>query len=560
LEKSKFLSFKTDISGIQIPDTFTFPFCYEPHRLSKIASKELQDLLEKPDLWEEEFGLSVKNPDVLLNGKMFGVLVVQKENKELGYLVGFSGKLIESNHYKKFVPPIFDRLEKEGHYILEEEKLISLNLEIEDLENQKDYLESKENLKINKQKLEDFFHFEKEKHRISRNERRALRKEAKNIWEEEKYNSLAKEHAVLSMKAKYYLKDLERKTEEKIQSFENVVDSFEKIIEEKKNYRKAKSTQLQQWLFTQYNFLNAKGDLKNVLPIFDDFAGILPPAGTGECVAPKLLQYAYQNDLKPICMAEFWWGRSLSSAIRKHKNFYPSCRGKCQPVLGYMMEGLEIDDNPLLFNPAEGKTLTTVYEDDHLLVVNKPSEFLSVPGKTIQDSVFARIEQKYPLATGPLLVHRLDMSTSGLLLIAKSKEVHKKLQNQFLKRTISKRYIALLDGDLKEDKGEIKLPLRVDLDDRPRQLVCYEHGKRAETKYEVLERKDGKTRVYFYPITGRTHQLRVHAAHETGLNAPIVGDDLYGKRDRRLHLHAEYLKFYHPIYKKDIEVQIDPDF
>jgi tRNA pseudouridine32 synthase/23S rRNA pseudouridine746 synthase len=221
---------------------------------------------------------------------------------------------------------------------------------------------------------------------------------------------------------------------------------------------------------------------------------------------------------------------------------------------------LDVDPNPMLTNPAEGKTLEIIHEDDYLLAVNKPAEFLSVPGKTIIDSVYSRIKLLYPESTGPLIVHRLDMSTSGILLLAKTKEMHKSLQRQFLKRSVKKRYIALLDGELTETSGEIDLPLRVDLDDRPRQLVCYDHGKSAKTKWELIEVKDGKSRVYFYPITGRSHQLRVHAAHHLGLNTPIVGDDLYGTISDRLHLHAEQLQFLHPITKEVITLEVSVPF
>jgi tRNA pseudouridine32 synthase / 23S rRNA pseudouridine746 synthase len=267
-------------------------------------------------------------------------------------------------------------------------------------------------------------------------------------------------------------------------------------------------------------------------------------------------------------MAEFWWGQSPSSEIRKQGHFYPACKSKCEPILGHMLQGIDMGVNPMNINPAEGKDLTIMYEDDYLVVVNKPADFLSVPGKRVDDSVFTRMKNKYPEATGPMVVHRLDMSTSGLLLIAKTKEVHQHLQNQFLKRKIKKRYVALLAGTMMHEEhlealnteGFIDLPIRVDLDDRPRQLVCYEHGRFAQTKWQLIEHLENQTRVHFYPLTGRTHQLRVHAAHPKGLNMPIVGDDLYGKRADRLYLHAEYLEFTHPISEEVIQVEAKADF
>jgi tRNA pseudouridine32 synthase/23S rRNA pseudouridine746 synthase len=225
-----------------------------------------------------------------------------------------------------------------------------------------------------------------------------------------------------------------------------------------------------------------------------------------------------------------------------------------------MLEGLTVDPNPMLDNPAEGKSLSIVYDDESIVVINKPAEFLSVPGKNIYDSVYARVLELYPTATGPLIVHRLDMSTSGLLIVAKNKEAHQQLQRQFIKRNVKKRYVALLAGVIQEDEGVIDLPLRVDLDDRPRQLVCYEHGKNAVTHWKVIKRTDTQTLIHFYPITGRTHQLRVHAAHSLGLNAPIVGDDLYGTKADRLHLHAEWIQVNHPVTYKKIQFQVDPEF
>ena len=312
-------------------------------------------------------------------------------------------------------------------------------------------------------------------------------------------------------------------------------------------------------MFEKFQFLNQYKKPKALIEIFNNPA-VKPPAGSGECAAPKLLQYAFQNDLTPICMAEFWWGISPNSAIRKHKNFYPACQSRCKPILEHMLYGIEMDENLLIKEISKDKELEIIFEDDVLIVVNKPAEFLSVPGKEISDSVYSRIKQKYPKATGPLIVHRLDMSTSGILLLTKTKEANKVLQSQFINRTIKKRYVALLDVNLPENKGKIQLPLRVDLDDRPKQLVCYEHGKNAETVWEVIERKDNKTRVYFYPITGRTHQLRVHAAHKNGLNSPIIGDDLYGKKQNRLHLHAEFIEFLHPNTTEKMSFRVAPDF
>ena len=362
-------------------------------------------------------------------------------------------------------------------------------------------------------------------HERERDHRKALREEHKEN-DADYFEKLRKE----SIQEQYYLKDKTTFWKGEIAHKEERLNSFLSEISTLKEERKRKSGQLQQRLFEKYHFLNAQQEEASLATIFSTSEGIKPPAGSGECAAPKLLQYAYLNNLEPIALAEFWWGQSPQSEVRKHGNYYPACRGKCEPILGHMLKGLTIDENPLLLNPAKDKELSIVFEDDTIMIVNKPAEFLSVPGKTIVDSVLTRLKSLLPDATGPLLIHRLDMSTSGILVVAKSEKAHKFIQRQFIQRTVQKRYIALLDGVVDVQQGTIELPLRVDLDDRPRQLVCYEYGKLARTKYKVLEIKEGKTKVVFIPITGRTHQLRVHAAHPKGLNIPIVGDDLYGKK------------------------------
>lgn len=313
--------------------------------------------------------------------------------------------------------------------------------------------------------------------------------------------------------------------------------------------------------------MNIQGAEKSLNGIFNGTVELTPPAGSGECAAPKLLHYAFKHGLKPLAIAEFWWGAPPKSEIRQHKQFYPACLRKCQPILGHMLEGLVVDDNPLLTNPAEGKTLSILYQDEAMAIVNKPAEFLSVPGKEIEDSVYSRMQQTFPNATGPLIVHRLDMSTSGLMVIALTKDAHKQLQKQFIQRTVTKRYVALLAGIPtamadKQAAGQISLPLRGDLDDRPRQLVCHEFGKAAQTHWELshIDEMARTARVYLFPKTGRTHQLRVHCAHSEGLNTPIVGDDLYGTRANRLHLHADLLMLQHPVTREQMRFQIDPDF
>ncbi|NNT73051.1 RNA pseudouridine synthase [Flavobacterium sp. IMCC34852] len=544
---SNFIAFQQNISGIPLPEKFTFPFYYEPHELSVIAAKELQHYLETQTDFEHNFGLDTEQ-DGLVIGKMFGVLVVQNSEGELGYLWAFSGKLADRNHHTLFVPTVFDMLEENSFFKQEEVILNDYNKKIEKLENEALYLNSIQLLEETKSQAEKEIQEQKEKIKIGKKRRAEIRKNNPEA-DVEQLNKESQEEGILLKKMTLYWNH-------QLKAATQSVESFSIKINQLKEERKQKSAQLQQQLFAKYAFLNRYRELKSLGEIFDGN----PPAGAGECAAPKLLHYAFQNELKPIAMAEFWWGQSPKSEVRKHGQFYPACTGKCEPILTHMLKDIPLEDNPFQMNPAEGKMLEVVYEDAYLAVFNKPAEFLSVPGKQITDSVYTRVKNLYPNATGPLIVHRLDMSTSGLILIAKSSEVHKNLQSQFIKRKVKKRYVALLDGLPKENSGTLDLPLRVDLDNRPNQIVCYEHGKPAQTLWEVIERRENQTLIHFYPITGRTHQLRVHAAHHLGLNTPIVGDDLYGTKANRLHLHAESITFSHPISKETLTITVAADF
>lgn len=553
-----FISFKTDVTQIDLPEKFTFPFYYEPHPISKIAAEELQEYLKTQTDWKHNFGFDANEVDPI--GKMFGVLVVQKQSGELGYLAAFSGKLANSNHHPYFVPPVFDILRKDGFYKLEEEFVNEVNRKLEEAEQNPALLDARKALKTVELEAEQSISDIKKQIQL----RKKIRSEKRKLAHE-KLDSEAVELVELylskeSMQEQYFLKDLQKQWKLKLTEAHAHCEKEEAKIQALREERKLLSSALQVKIFNHYSFLNQRGEEKSLLQLFDFLAPLYPPAGAGECAAPKLMQFAYLNQLKPIALAEFWWGISPNSEVRKHLNYYPACRGKCEPILSHMLEGLSVDENPMLNNPAAGKEIEIVFEDEYIAVIHKPEEFLSVPGITIFDSVYERVKKKYPDATGPLVVHRLDMSTSGLMLIAKTKEVHKSLQRLFIKRTIKKKYIALLDGEITKESGIIDLPLRVDLDDRPRQMVCFEHGKTARTKWEVIERKNGKTRVAFYPITGRTHQLRVHAAHPLGLNTPIVGDDLYGKKSTRLHLHAAQLDFKHPMSGALISVEREAGF
>ncbi|MFT6909559.1 MAG: tRNA pseudouridine32 synthase/23S rRNA pseudouridine746 synthase [Oleiphilaceae bacterium] len=558
MQENHFTPFQQSIAAYALPERFTFPFYYQPHPLCLLAAKELQAHLETQTQWQHNFGLTGDTDTAI--GKMFGVLLVQNKQGELGYLAAFSGKLADKNHLPNFVPPVFDMLAEEVFFLAGQAEINLLNEQIKNLEDNPQIsvlelaLKSEKNLALLQIQTHRKLMIE------GRKTRKFLRLGSQQTLSPEDFLQCKEQLSKESIQDKNQLRDLNVYWEARTHNAERQLDHFTEKLNILKHQRKALSANLQKQLFENYRFLNNKGVYKNLCDLFKETPQSLPPAGAGECAAPKLLHYAFLHKMKPLAIAEFWWGASPKSEIRQHLNFYAACQAKCQPILAHMLEGMSINDNPLLTNPAKGKTIKIVYEDKHMVVINKPSEFLSVPGKSIEDSVYLRMKHRYPQASGPLIVHRLDMSTSGLMVIALSKAVHKVLQKQFINRTVSKRYVALLDGEIAQQEGIIDLPLRVDLDDRPRQLVCYQYGKDARTKWQVIERNNKQTKVYFYPITGRTHQLRVHSAHINGLNTPIVGDDLYGNKTSRLHLHAETLVLNHPFTRESMHFQVEAEF
>jgi len=553
-----FQHFKTTISGITLPEKFTFPFYYEPHLLAKIATTEVQSYLENQTDFEHNFGLNINN-NALAIGKMFGVLVVKNKQDKIGYLTAFSGKLADKSLPEKFVPPVFNMRTSGSFYIKGELEIDEMNTQLGVLKKDKKYLELKKIIAENTAIIQTDLSFQRNRMKRAKSDRKSQKKKAITLLNDLEFEELTKKLTQESYNNQFFIKELQEYYQAKIEKINLEFKVFEDKIIALKRERKEKSNYLQQTLFSKYAFLNQQKELKSLLTIFNNPA-IKPPAGSGECAAPKLLQYAFANNLTPITMAEFWWGSAPNAAVRQHKNYYPACQGRCKPILTHMLAHTEMDANLLLENLSEKQDLEIIYEDDALIVVHKPAEFLSVPGKDIKDSVYSRIKERYPSATGPLIVHRLDMSTSGVLLLTKTKEANKALQSQFINRTIKKRYMALLDGNLSKNSGKITLPLRVDLNDRPKQLVDFTYGKPAETDWKIINKENGKTRVHFYPITGRTHQLRMHAAHKNGLNTPIVGDDLYGKKEKRLHLHAEFIEFLHPTTLKKMSFTIAPKF
>ncbi|WP_025821117.1 RluA family pseudouridine synthase [Shewanella marina] len=553
-----FTPFKQAIADISLPERFTFPFYYDPHPLSLMAAQQLQQHIESQTLWQHNFGLTGIEQGAI--GKMFGVLVVRNQAGEIGFLSAFSGKLADSNLLPHFVPPVFDMLTEDSFFLSEQVRINQLTADLNDLMADPKLAEYKANLADKVSESEQAIAAQRQLMIENRKLRKVRRVQAESSLNATDFIELQAQLSKESVADKNQLKALNAYWEQQLQSAKQQLAQLMDGVTALKQQRKQASSALQQRLFEQYKFLNIKSEHKSLGSIFKDTVYQTPPAGSGECAAPKLLHYAFKWGMQPIALAEFWWGSSPKSEIRQHKNFYGACQGKCRPILAHMLDGMAVDDDPLLINTAQSKNIDVIYQDQHMAIINKPAELLSVPGKNIQDSVYERMKQMFPAATGPLIVHRLDMSTSGLMVIALTKEANKHLQAQFIARTINKRYVALLSGELAQDQGIINLPMRGDFNDRPRQLVCFEHGKPAETRWQVISRNNGCTKVYMEPKTGRTHQLRVHSAHPQGLNMAMVGDDLYGTRANRLHLHAQLLELNHPETNERMKFEVEAEF
>ena len=564
--------------SIPSPRQFTYPFCYDVDPLAEAASLELQRYIADADLMSTEKGC----------GKMFGVLVVEYEDEEgalqRGFLAAYSGLLGGRNDWPYFVPPVFDAQQPDGHFKRTEREISAINREIAAIEHDPEYLQSVEQHEQTKKCLQAEVDAFKAEVDAAKARRDARRKSGEPLSEEEQAEMI---HESQFMKAELRRR---RKAMEQADSTLNTQHStFLKSLQRK---RKQMSDELQRWLFSAYRMLNAKGEERDLIDIFREYTHAMPPAGAGDCCAPKLLQYAYLHHLRPVCMAEFWWGESPASEIRHHLHYYPACRSKCLPILTHMLKGLDVAPNPLAQkrHTAEPRVL---YADEYIMVVDKPAGMLSVPGKAesvrseFSDSANISVEEyfannsKFKTQNSKFLkaAHRLDMDTSGLLVLARTEEAYVELQRQFASRETVKRYEAVLSGvptqnsKLKTQNSSaqpsgcletISLPLIADINDRPRQRVDMEHGKPALTLYNIVEVRavdantavayttkkvdKGRTLIHLYPKTGRTHQLRVHCAHPLGLACPILGDLLYGiERADRMYLHAAELTFRHPV-------------
>ena len=552
-----FTRFDSDIQSYPLPEKFTFPFYYQPHPLCVLAAQQLQRHLTVQQAWHHDFGID-GNPEG--TGKMFGVLLVQSPEGEIGYFSAFSGKIADQNLLPSFVPPVFDMLAEESFFRTDLAAITQLNQAVKTEQSNPELSQLKQALS----QLEHGYAEAEQEQRDAIIKGRAKRKEQRKQGEANldasQLDALLVELSKQSVAEKNVLKYLKLEWEEKIAGVSSQLNELTTSLNALKEKRKQLSNALQNKLFEQYRFLNIRAEERSLKSIFAPTTSPVPPAGAGECAAPKLLHYAFKHGFKPLALAEFWWGVSPKSEIRQHTKFYPSCNSKCQPILGHMLEGMLVDDNPLEENWAEDKELEILFEDDAMVIVNKPSGLLSVPGKTITDSAYTRLQERYPDVEGPFVIHRLDMATSGLLVFALTKRANKSLQKQFISRSVQKRYVALLEGKVSESSGEINLPMRGDPVDRPRQLVCFEHGKPAQTYWEEISTVNGRRKLYMNPKTGRTHQLRVHCAHHLGLNLPMVGDTLYGEKADRLHLHAERLELEHPYSKQPMTFEAPESF
>ena len=554
------------LSGIDFPERMNNPLDYQPHPLCIAVCKELQTYLSEREDWREEID----------KGKMFGVLIVENAQPasgapKIGYLAAYSGQIGGRSDWDDFVPAVFDYLQPDGYFKTHEAEISGINQSIRKLEANTHMKEAKGLILQLQEERKHTIAAYQEKIKKAKAKRDA-RREAGSLNPEEEAE-MVKESQFMKAELRRLKKSLSEKT-----SLETEYEAYQADILSLKQLRKTLSDALQQWLFSQFRMQNHEGESKDLLEIFRDAAlrdypqatiatsriaalKMVPPAGSGECCEPKLLQYAYSLGYKPLQMAMFWWGESPKEEIRHHLHFYPACNGKCKPILQWMLPASTFEPAAVdlsLYNKVE-----TLYEDREIAVIHKPEGLLSVPGKdAAQPSVHALMRSKYPEATGPLIVHRLDMSTSGVMMIAKTEFAYHRLQKAFLNHQIQKKYVAIISGKVIPEKGIISLPLMPDYLDRPRQIVDHELGKEAITEYEVLEPVDDfHLRIALYPKTGRTHQLRVHCAHQEGLNAPILGDPLYGnEKAARLHLHAEEITFEHPLTGKKMTITRKADF
>lgn len=539
------------------------PFDYIPDESCSRAFEKLFERIEslRGSKCEEDINFC-KSVD---KGKMLGVLIAEDSDGDRKVLYAFSGQLGDAGfHYSGFVNPVFDYLDPEGYFKTKENEISVKSEEIK-------YIETSELVPLREEYERHCISLEKEieeyrsKLRKSKNER-AKRRAESYIDEAENADMIRQ-----SQFEKAELRRIKKRSESALEPYKNTLKHVENHLAALKEHRRRESEELQEWLFANFKLLNARGEEKSLKDIFAATPLRTPPSGAGECCAPKLLQAAYRQGLKPIAMAEYWYCKEIGEEVRIHGRHYPACRGKCLPILKWMLQGLSIEP------PIDGETFAYIskepeilYENRWFCVVNKPAGMISVRGKGERISVQQWLEEKYGIERDVKVAHRLDQDTSGLLIATFGTESYRNMQRLFASRRVKKMYIADLEGDYEQkghpQMGRIELPLSPDILDRPRQRIDLEGGKEAVTEYEFIGYKDGKSRIAFYPLTGRTHQLRLHAAAGEGLGMPIVGDRLYGhgiklrECDGRMHLHAQRIEFKFPIDQKNYIFEIPVPF
>lgn len=513
------------------PAKFTFPFAYRPHPLLLEAKCRVEDNLP---LFEQQ-------------GRMIGLLLVQNTRLELGFLTSIEGMEMQAPSLP-LVPLLIDS--NAWGKMVNQEKQTERQIIV--FQHSNEFLQAQADFEKRKREAAVIIAAAREAKHQARMQRKQKRAEAEN-WEDTDREQLFAQLKCESIADDKKHKTLKEKLDEELKISRERLQVYEEKLADLK--RQKQNSVNKRW--NSCELLNARMEAKSLKELFTDTP--VPP-GVEACNLPRLLNFAYKHDLKPLGFAQFWWGASPKNQIRKHNFFYPACSGKCKPLLQHMLQRLDVEPDPLLAGTATDSKINLIYEDEQLAVIEKPAGLLSIPAAEIRDSVLSRLQNRYPEATGPLLAHRLDKMTSGLMLISKSLKTHRALQQQFVDKSIHKTYIALLDGKIDNHSGSIDLPIAVEKYNRPMHQVCYKRGRAALTIWERIKEIKGRSLVEFKPQTGRTHQLRIHASHPDGLNCPIVGDKLYGQSAGRLMLHASSVTFTHPLTLRIMHFMSEPPF
>jgi len=539
-----------DAAGAELPPLLNNPFDYEPHPL---CQKAFRAMLGWPIMRGSDAGFGCE----IARGKMFGTLIVESGSGRLGFLAAFSGQIGGRFDWPGFVPPVFDYLSPAGYFKSEERAISAISSEITAIEGER------------LRPLESAFGIAdmEQSRRVAKAEAAMREGKAERDRRRAERQPTEAELAAMTRQSQFLKAELRRAKQARAAALDTLsaeIKSIKDAIEKLKRLRRHRSEALQEWLFGHTLLCDSGGEELSVAAIFAQSCGTVPPSGSGECCAPKLLHYAFAHRLRPIAMAEYWFGQSPTGEVRHHGSHYPACRGKCKPLLEWMLRDVRL--LPATRNENE-ENPDILYEDSHFCVVCKPAGMISVPGRSPRKSLLDFLRGHYGENRDVRLVHRLDEDTSGLVVAAFGIDAYRQLQSLFECRQIEKTYIALLDGDPTARgiarEGCISLPLLPDIGDRPRQTVS-PLGKTAITRYRLLGSDgEGRTIAEFRPQTGRTHQLRVHAASAEGLDTPIVGDRLYGRRrdlGTRLMLHAAALRFVSPFDGREMNFRSEPPF